>query len=46
MSITQLKQCNAIPSGELDDWGPVELPISEQISQLSGRIISENADGS
>lgn len=46
MAIFQSKQSNDIPVAELDNWGPVQLPISEQISQLSGIIISENADGS
>ena len=46
MAITQLKGCDQIPSEQLDDWGPVELPVSEQVSQLSGRVICENADGS
>lgn len=46
MTIRQLKQCNSIPSEELEDWGPVPLPVSEQVSHLRGRIFSENADGS
>lgn len=46
MAIFQSKQCNNIPAEQLDDWGPVQLPISEQVSQLSGVIINENADGS
>lgn len=46
MAITQLKQCDAIPSEELDDWGPVQLPLGEPVSQLSGKIICENADRS
>lgn len=46
MAITQLKHCNNIATAELDDWGPVPFPISEQVSQLSGRFISENKDGS
>ena len=46
MAITQLKQCNDIPSDQLDDWGPVPQPVSDQVSQLSGVIISENKDGS
>ena len=36
----------AIPSKDLDDWGPVQLPLSDQISQLRGLIINEHADGS
>ncbi|MEH6549605.1 MAG: cupin domain-containing protein [Pseudomonadales bacterium] len=46
MSITQLKQCNEIPTPQLDDWGPVPKPLGEPVSQLSGVIISENKDGS
>jgi hypothetical protein len=46
MAVIQLKHCDQIPSEELDDWGPVELPIGEPVSHLSGRIISENKDGS
>lgn len=46
MTIIQKKQCNSIPLENLDDWGPVELPIGEIVSQLSGTIISENKDGS
>lgn len=46
MAIKQVKSVAAIPSGELDDWGPVELPISEQVSQLRGRIVNEHEDGS
>lgn len=46
MAITQSKSCNEIPTANLEGWGPVQLPISEQISQLAGRIICENKDGS
>ena len=46
MAITQLKHCNEIPSQALDDWGPVPEPVSDQISHLSGLVISENKDGS
>jgi len=46
MAIKQVKNVAQIPSAELDDWGPVPKPISEQISQLSGIIINENPDGS
>ncbi|AQA18614.1 hypothetical protein BST95_10570 [Halioglobus japonicus] len=46
MAITQLKQCNNIPTADLDNWGPVELPIGDQVSQLAGLVICENADGS
>ena len=46
MAIKQVKSVADIPSSELDDWGPVPEPISETISQLRGRIINENPDGS
>ena len=46
MAIKQTKAVADIPSAELDDWGPVELPISDQVSQLRGRVINEHADGS
>jgi len=46
MAIKQIKSVADIPTEELDDWGPVELPVSEQISQLHGRIINEHEDGS
>jgi uncharacterized cupin superfamily protein len=46
MAIKQVKSVADIPSEELDDWGPVELPISEQVSQLRGRIVNEHEDGS
>jgi uncharacterized cupin superfamily protein len=46
MAIIQLTKISEIPSEELEDWGPVELPISELVSQLSGVIISDNNDGS
>jgi len=46
MAIKQVKNVADIPSNELDDWGPVPEPVSEMISQLRGRIINENPDGS
>jgi hypothetical protein len=46
VTIKQVKSVAEIPSGELDDWGPVELPVSEQVSQLRGRIVNEHEDGS
>ena len=46
MAIKQVKSVADIPSNELDDWGPVPQPISEIVSQLRGRIINENPDGS
>ena len=46
MSINQLKNCPGIPSDQLDDWGPVPQPVSEQVSHLSGLVICENDDRS
>lgn len=46
MAVKQTKAVSEIASSDLDDWGPVQLPISEQISQLRGVLINENADGS
>ncbi len=46
MAIKQVKNVADIPSEELDDLGPVPQPISETVSQLRGRIINENQDGS
>ena len=46
MAIIQSKQCNKIPATQLDDWGPVPQPLGEPVSHLSGKIISENSDGS
>ncbi len=46
MAIKQVKNVADIPSEELDDWGPVPQPIYETVSQLRGRIINENQDGS
>ncbi len=34
MAIKQIKAVAEIPSEELDDWGLVELPISEQVRNL------------
>jgi len=42
----QVKGVADIPSDELDDWGPVQEPISEAVSHMRGRIINENLDGS
>ncbi|MCH7535651.1 MAG: cupin domain-containing protein [Bacteroidetes bacterium] len=44
MAIIQVKQAAAIPSEELEDWGPVPEPISEQVSRLRGLVITENED--
>jgi len=46
MAAKQVKAVADIPSSELDDWGPVELPISETVSQLRGAVINEYEDGS
>lgn len=46
MAVKHLGAVASIPSNDLDDWGPVQLPISEQISQLRGVVINEHADGS
>lgn len=46
MAIKHINNVANIPSTELDDWGPVPKPISEQVSQLRGLIINENPDGS
>ena len=34
MAIKQIKAVAEIPSEELDDWGPVQWPISEQVRNL------------
>ncbi|GAB5413567.1 MAG: cupin domain-containing protein [Congregibacter sp.] len=46
MAVRQVNAVADIPSEELDDWGPVGLPISETVSQLRGLIINEHDDGS
>ena len=46
MAVKQAKNIAGIPSDELDDWGPVQEPISETVSHMRGRIINENPDGS
>jgi uncharacterized cupin superfamily protein len=46
MAIKQVKSVASIPSADLDDWGPVPKPVSDQVSHLRGLIINENADGS
>ena len=46
MAIKQVNNVAGIPSSELEDWGAVPQPVSETISQLRGRIINENPDGS
>ena len=44
MAIKQVKSVADIAASELEDWGSVELPISEQVSQLRGRVINEHPD--
>ncbi|ANO53352.1 cupin domain-containing protein [Woeseia oceani] len=46
MAVKQEKNVAGIPSEELEDWGPVGLPLSGTVSQLRGRVINEHADGS
>lgn len=46
MAVKQVVAVADIPSEELDDWGPVELPLSETVSRLRGVVINENEDGS
>lgn len=46
MAVKQEKDVVSIPSAELEDWGPVGLPVSVLVSALRGRIINEHADGS
>ncbi len=46
MAIKQVKKVADIPSDELDDWGDVPEPVSEEVSHLRGRIINEHPDGS
>ena len=46
MAVKQVKAVADILSADLEDWGPVELPISEQVSRLSGLEINEHEDGS
>ena len=46
MAIKQLKNPAAIPSEDLEDWGPVEEPLSERVSQLRGISLNEHPDGS
>ena len=46
MAIKQIKNVAEILAKDLDDWGPVPKPLSEQISTLRGIIINEDDDGS
>ena len=46
MAIKQIKSVADIPTEKLNDWGPVALPISKQVSHLHGLIINEHEDGS
>jgi uncharacterized cupin superfamily protein len=43
---SRLVNAAAIAASELEDWGPVPVPIGTPVSQLRGRVISANADGS
>ena len=44
MAVKQVKDVANIPTSELDDWGPVPEPVSEQVSHLRGLVINENED--
>lgn len=46
MAIKQVKAVAEIPSEQLEDWGPVDLPKSAPVSRLRGLVINEHADGS
>lgn len=46
MSIQQQNNVFELPSTQLDDWGSVAVPLGEPIAKLSGKILSENTDGS
>ena len=46
MAVKQEKSVAGIRSDELEDRGPVGLPLSETVLQLCGRVINEHADGS
>ncbi len=46
MAVKQTKAVATIPSSELEDWGPVELPASEIVSKLRGIVINQHPDGS
>lgn len=42
----QLKNVIQIPSEQLDDWGPVPVPVGELICRVRGLSLGQNADGS
>ena len=46
MSTQQYNNVIELPSAQLDDWGLVAVPLGEPIAKLSGKILTENADGS
>lgn len=46
MTIKIITNAANIPPEELEDWGPVPVPVGEPISQLRGKVLSENEDGS
>ena len=47
MVIIQLKNRNTIPARiRFRRFGPVEIPIGDLVSELSGKILCENKDGS
>ena len=44
MAIRQIESVADIPSTEPDDWDPMELTTSRQVSQFRGRIVNEHGD--
>lgn len=46
MAVKHVKDVAGILAADLEDWGPVGLPISEQVSRLRGIVINEHEDGS
>jgi hypothetical protein len=44
MKMTMMKAPASIPSAELDDWGPVGLPLGQPVAHLRGRPIAASAD--
>jgi uncharacterized cupin superfamily protein len=45
MDAKLLTQVAGIPEATLTDWGPVEAPIGEPVSQTCGAILHQDADG-
>ncbi len=45
MNAKLLAQAAQVPEAALTDWGPVEEPIGEPVSQTSGTILHRDADG-